>query len=195
MKLSDSEASPSTVFLFYCTSIFTILQPLATGSGYHEIKVMKYPTKTEHEAMGQGQPTEDHWKVIFGGVVLFFAVIHSTCKHALRKESTIKGPLDDLELTVDSVNIVLASLASYLSNKSSSEEISKLPQTTWVEPLYNQRPRDWQNLFALTTFCYKMEPRYNEPLYNEVLDIKNDFPYPSNSKIYGKKPRYNETTL
>ena len=40
-----------------------------------------------------------------------------------------------------------------------------------------------------------MEPRYNEPLYNEVLDIKNDFPYPSNSKIYGKKPRYNETTL
>ena len=46
------EASPSTVFLFYYTSIFMILQPL--GCGYHEIKVtlMNYPTETEHEAMG-----------------------------------------------------------------------------------------------------------------------------------------------
>ena len=48
---SNSEARPSTVFFFYYTSIFTILQPL--GSGYHEIKVMNYPTETEHEAMGQ----------------------------------------------------------------------------------------------------------------------------------------------
>ena len=31
--------------------------------------------------------------------------------------------------------------------------------------------------------------RYNEPLHNDVLDIKNDFPYPSNSKIYDKEPR------
>ena len=29
-----------------------------------------------------------------------------------------------------------------------------------------------------------VEPRYNEPLYNEVLGITNDFLYPSNSKIY-----------
>ena len=29
-----------------------------------------------------------------------------------------------------------------------------------------------------------------EPLYNEVLSITNDFLYPSNSKMYGKEPRY-----
>ena len=34
-----------------------------------------------------------------------------------------------------------------------------------------------------------MEPRYNEPLYNEVLDITNDFLSP---KIYEEEPRYNE---
>ena len=63
---SNSEVRPSTVFLFYYASIFTILQPL--GSGYHEIKVMNYPTETEHEAMGQRQRTEDHGEVIFASV-------------------------------------------------------------------------------------------------------------------------------
>ena len=38
-----------------------------------------------------------------------------------------------------------------------------------------------------------VELRYNEPLYNEVLDITNDFLDPSNSKIYEKESRYNET--
>ena len=38
---SNSETRPSTVFLFYYTSIFMILQPL--GSGYHEIKVNELP--------------------------------------------------------------------------------------------------------------------------------------------------------
>ena len=57
-----------------------------------------------------------------------------------------------------------------------------------VEPQYNVGERDWQNLFALTRFCYTMEPRYsNEPLYNAVLGIQNDFLYPSNSKIIMKK--------
>ena len=40
-----------------------------------------------------------------------------------------------------------------------------------------------------------VEPRYNEPLYNEVLRMTNDFLYPSNSKIDEKEPRYNETSL
>ena len=40
-----------------------------------------------------------------------------------------------------------------------------------------------------------VEPWYNEPPYNEVLGITNDLVYPSNSKIYGKVPRYNETSL
>ena len=84
-------------FLFYYTSSFTILRPL--GSGYHK-KLMNYPTETEHKAMWQRQRTEDHWKVIFGSV-FFPAILHSTCKHALRKESTIKRSVDDLELFDD----------------------------------------------------------------------------------------------
>ena len=39
-----------------------------------------------------------------------------------------------------------------------------------------------------------VEPRYNEPLCNEVLRMTNDFLYPSNSKIDEKEPRYNETS-
>ena len=34
-----------------------------------------------------------------------------------------------------------------------------------------------------------MEPRYNEPLYNEVRGITNDFLYPSNGTIYKKQSR------
>ena len=34
-----------------------------------------------------------------------------------------------------------------------------------------------------------------ESRYNEVLGITNDSLYPSNSKIYEKEPRYNETSL
>ena len=33
---------------------------------------------------------------------------------------------------------------------------------------------------------YKVQPRYNEPLYNEDLGITNDFLYPRHSKIYEK---------
>ena len=32
-----------------------------------------------------------------------------------------------------------------------------------------------------------MESRFNEPLYNEVVNITNDFLYPQNRKIYEKK--------
>ena len=39
-----------------------------------------------------------------------------------------------------------------------------------------------------------VEPRFNEPLFNEVLDIMNDIlrPGQSYSKMYGTEPRYNE---
>ena len=39
-----------------------------------------------------------------------------------------------------------------------------------------------------------VEPRFNEPLFNEVLDITNDIlcPGQSYSKMYGIQPRYNE---
>ena len=40
-----------------------------------------------------------------------------------------------------------------------------------------------------------VEPRYNEPLYNEVLSITNDILHRSNSQIYEKEPRHNETLL
>ena len=40
-----------------------------------------------------------------------------------------------------------------------------------------------------------VKPQYNEPLYNEVLRMTNDFLYPSNSKIDEKEPRHNETSL
>lgn len=40
-----------------------------------------------------------------------------------------------------------------------------------------------------------VEPRYKEPLYNVVLDITNDFLYPSSSKICEKEPQCNETSL
>ena len=39
-----------------------------------------------------------------------------------------------------------------------------------------------------------MEPRFNEPLFNEVLDITNDILRPGQyySKMYTIEPRYNE---
>ena len=33
-----------------------------------------------------------------------------------------------------------------------------------------------------------VEPRYNEALHNEVIDIANDFLYPNNIKLYEKEP-------
>ena len=37
-----------------------------------------------------------------------------------------------------------------------------------------------------------VEPRFNEPLYNEVLGLMNNIFQPSNSLMYGKVPQYNE---
>ena len=47
----------------------------------------------------------------------------------------------------------------------------------------------------LSFLASKVEPQFNEPLHNEVLGITNYFLYLSNSKIYEKQPRYNETLL
>ena len=35
------------------------------------------------------------------------------------------------------------------------------------------------------------EPRFNEPLFNENLDITTGILCPSNSKIYEEEPQYN----
>ena len=43
---------------------------------------------------------------------------------------------------------------------------------------------------------FTVDPRYNEPLYNEVLGITNEFLSPSNNnKIYEKEFRKNETLV
>ena len=43
-------------------------------------------------------------------------------------------------------------------------------------------------------FLWTVEPRFNEPLYNEVLDLTNHFvqPVQNYSKMYGTEPRINE---
>ena len=45
--------------------------------------------------------------------------------------------------------------------------------------------------------CGTVEPRFNEPLFNKVLDITNDTLRPGQnySKMYGIEPRYNEPPL
>ena len=44
------------------------------------------------------------------------------------------------------------------------------------------------------TIVFTAEPRFNEPLYNDVLGITNDILQPgqSYSKMYGTEPRYSE---
>ena len=95
----NSEACPSTVFLLYYTSIFTILQPL--GPGYHEIKVNEL--RNSWDWPWSNGTSAANWGSLKGYLFkcFFFAVIHSTCKHALRKESMIKHSVDDLQLFDD----------------------------------------------------------------------------------------------
>ena len=50
-------------------------------------------------------------------------------------------------------------------------------------------------IFDFSWNKHTVEPQYNEPLYNEVLGITNDFLYLSNSKVYEKEPRYDETSV
>ena len=56
-----------------------------------------------------------------------------------------------------------------------------------TEFLLREKARSPQEFSASSSM--QPEPRYNEPLNNKVLDITNDFLYPSNSKIYVKEPR------
>ena len=43
--------------------------------------------------------------------------------------------------------------------------------------------------FSVVVHYSRVEPRYNEPMYDEFLDVTNDFLYGSYSKIYGKESR------
>ena len=42
---------------------------------------------------------------------------------------------------------------------------------------------------------YTVGPRFNRPLYSEVIGITNDIFQPSNSVMYGKEPLYNEPSI
>ena len=64
-----------------------------------------------------------------------------------------------------------------------------------MEPRFNEVPRNWGNWFAIPRVRYTEEPRFNEPLYIEVLGITNDDFQPINSVMYGKEPRYNEPSI
>ena len=85
-------------FSFLLCVHFYILQPL--GSGYHEIKVNELP---EWDWARSDGTKAANWGSLKGYLCecFFFAVILPTCKHALWKESTIKDPVDDLELFDD----------------------------------------------------------------------------------------------
>ena len=49
-------------------------------------------------------------------------------------------------------------------------------------------------IIIIIIFIITVEPRFNEPPFNEVLNITNEIlrPGQSYSKMYGIKPRYNE---
>ena len=55
-------------------------------------------------------------------------------------------------------------------------------------------PRSCFSLYHKFALTSTVEPRFNEPLFNEVLDITKDILCPSQSysKIHGIEPRYNE---
>jgi len=77
-----------------------------------------------------------------------------------------------------------------------------------VQRYFEENKAQNSSKFALITFAqycsipedtvqyvYTVDPRFNEPLYNEVLGIMNDIFQPSNSVMYGKEPRYNEPSI
>ena len=124
---------------FKYTSIFTILQPL--GSGYHEIKVNDlpewgWPWSNGTKAANWAESLKGYLCRCFFFVCLFvFAVIHSTCKHALRKESTIKCSVDDLELSMISAEKVPRSGFRHID--------TLFPAAWWSTTALSFRRCDW----------------------------------------------------
>ena len=66
-----------------------------------------------------------------------------------------------------------------------------LPNLTYGLSVYGASEPD---LNIVQTFLDTVEPRFNEPLYNELLGITNEIFQPGQSyiKMYGTEPRYNE---
>ena len=74
----------------------------------------------------------------------------------------------------------------------------------WVDNGSLEFGAQWKQYYIRNKFIWDFfvrsateEPRFNGPLFNEVLDITNDIlcPGQSYSKIYGIELRYNEYNL
>ena len=66
--------------------------------------------------------------------------------------------------------------------------------------LIPQRSFHWKISGGITKIMLAVFSGYSgtliyKPLCNEVLSIMNDISCPTNSRICGKEPRYNETSL
>ena len=72
---------------------------------------------------------------------------------------------------------------------SSQNQAKQQREMTKFKVLWRMRAHDRK-----FPFFHAVEPRLNEPLYNELLGITNDILQPgqSYSKMYGTEPRYNE---
>ena len=92
---AKSEACPSSVILF-TIRLFSRFYS-RWDLGITKLKLMNY--QTEHQTMGREERTELITERLSLRVVLIFVVIHSPCKHALRKELAMKRSVDDLELS------------------------------------------------------------------------------------------------
>ena len=86
---------------------------------------------------------------------------------------------------------------------SHGEEKYVLSNMFYEHPSFCYKNRDQSWLCSIPFLKWNVdtvEPRYNEPLHNEVLGITNDFLNPSNCQTCGKnlditKPRYSEKIL
>ena len=76
-------------------------------------------------------------------------------------------------------------------NERTSNSSRKWQLRKWLHRNYNVCKTDTTKIHVHLVSS-TVEPRYNEPLYTEVLGIRNDFLYPSNREIYEKEPRYRE---
>ena len=92
---AKSEACPSSVILFTIRLFSRFCS--RWDLGITKLKLMNY--QTEHQTMGREERTELITERLSLRVVLIFVVIHSPCKHALRKELAMKRSVDDLELS------------------------------------------------------------------------------------------------
>ena len=77
---------------------------------------------------------------------------------------------------------------------SSSHALCCLPPVKKQKHDFNFFRSMYNKTIIRFSLCDTLEPRFNKPPFNEVLDITNDTLSPGQnySKMYGIEPRYNE---